>query len=146
MKKIPVRQKGLVFQNKQMCLCWISESLLSSFKVHTSLACEGFSLFIYVSGESGGRLAEFAMAKESLTVARPQEVFKFLQLKLLAYLVLIYSFVDVLGSAVGFAVFTIVLLSWALTFAIGGEHLFGSAWDKLVMYNVAERLGLTGWS
>ncbi|KAK9184595.1 hypothetical protein WN943_024945 [Citrus x changshan-huyou] len=53
---------------------------------------------------------------------------------------------DVLGSAVGFAVFTIVLLSWALTFAIEGEHLFGSAWDKLVMYNVAERLGLTGWS
>ncbi|KAL9447895.1 hypothetical protein AB3S75_015387 [Citrus x aurantiifolia] len=53
---------------------------------------------------------------------------------------------DVLGAAVGFAVFTVVLLSWALTFAIGGEHLFGSAWDKLVMYNVAERLGLTGWS
>ncbi|KAK9230256.1 hypothetical protein WN944_023223 [Citrus x changshan-huyou] len=52
----------------------------------------------------------------------------------------------VLGSAVGFAVFTVVLLSWALTFAIGGEHLFGSVWDKLVMYNVAERLGLTGWS
>ena len=58
----------------------------------------------------------------------------------------IYSFVDVLGSTVGFAVFTVVLLSWALTFAIGGEHLFGSAWDKLVMYNVTERLGLTGWS
>ncbi|KAK9214421.1 hypothetical protein WN944_006413 [Citrus x changshan-huyou] len=152
MKKISVWQKGLVFQNKQMCFCWISESLLSSFKVHTSLACEGFSLFIYVSGESGGRLAEFAMAKESLTVARPQEVFKFLQLKLLAYLVLknimitaASGGVDVLGSAVGFAVFTIVLLSWALTFAIGGEHLFGSAWDKLVMYNVAERLGLIGW-
>ncbi|KAK9185262.1 hypothetical protein WN943_025617 [Citrus x changshan-huyou] len=53
---------------------------------------------------------------------------------------------DVLGSAVGFAVFTVVLLLWALTFAIGGEHLFGSAWDKLVMYNVTERLGLTGWS
>ncbi|KAJ4715335.1 Gamma-secretase aspartyl protease complex, presenilin enhancer-2 subunit [Melia azedarach] len=52
----------------------------------------------------------------------------------------------VLGSAVGFAVFTIVLSSWALTFVIGGEHLFGSAWDKLVMYNVADRLGLTGWS
>ncbi|KAK9197709.1 hypothetical protein WN944_012892 [Citrus x changshan-huyou] len=91
---------------------WISESFFSSFKVHTSLACEGFSLFIYVSGESGGRLAKF----------------------------------DVLGSAVAFAVFSVVLLSWALTFAIGGEHLFGSAWDKLVMYNVAKRLGLTGWS
>ncbi|KAG6775297.1 hypothetical protein POTOM_018741 [Populus tomentosa] len=53
--------------------------------------------------------------------------------------------VDVIRSAVGFTVFTTVLCSWALTFAIGGEQLFGPVWDKLVMYNVADRLGLTGW-
>ncbi|XP_057971280.1 probable gamma-secretase subunit PEN-2 [Malania oleifera] len=52
----------------------------------------------------------------------------------------------VLGSAVGFVVFTTLLSSWALTFAIGGEHLLGPVWDRLVMYNVADRLGLTGWS
>ncbi|KAJ6682751.1 GAMMA-SECRETASE SUBUNIT PEN-2 [Salix purpurea] len=51
----------------------------------------------------------------------------------------------VIRSAVGFTVFTTVLCSWALTFAIGGEQLFGPLWDKLVMYNVADRLGLTGW-
>ncbi|XP_073022822.1 probable gamma-secretase subunit PEN-2 [Primulina eburnea] len=49
------------------------------------------------------------------------------------------------GSAIGFLVFTAILTSWALTFAIGGEHLFGNVWDTLVMYNVADRYGLTGW-
>ncbi|KAJ7945237.1 Gamma-secretase aspartyl protease complex, presenilin enhancer-2 subunit [Quillaja saponaria] len=52
----------------------------------------------------------------------------------------------IIGSAVGFTVFTALLGSWALTFAIGGEHLFGPVWDQLVMYNLADRLGLTGWS
>ncbi|XP_031263311.1 probable gamma-secretase subunit PEN-2 [Pistacia vera] len=52
----------------------------------------------------------------------------------------------VVASAVGFSVFAVLLSSWALTFAIGGEHLLGSVWDKLVMYNLADRLGLTGWS
>ncbi|TYH75703.1 hypothetical protein ES332_D04G038400v1 [Gossypium tomentosum] len=52
----------------------------------------------------------------------------------------------VVSSAIGFSVFSVILSSWALTFAIGGEHLFGSTWDQLVMYNVADRLGLTGWS
>ncbi|KAJ9182735.1 hypothetical protein P3X46_006694 [Hevea brasiliensis] len=51
----------------------------------------------------------------------------------------------VVRSAAGFSVFTFLLCSWALTFAIGGEELFGPVWDKLVMYNVADRLGLTGW-
>ncbi|GJW35843.1 probable gamma-secretase subunit PEN-2 [Tanacetum coccineum] len=51
----------------------------------------------------------------------------------------------VVGSAIGFAVFSVVLGSWALTFTIGGERLFGHAWDELVMYNVADRYGLTGW-
>ena len=53
-------------------------------------------------------------------------------------------FVDVVRSAIGFSVFTSLLLAWALTFSIGGEQLFGPVWDKLVMYNVADRLGLSG--
>ncbi|KAH7520889.1 hypothetical protein FEM48_Zijuj08G0193700 [Ziziphus jujuba var. spinosa] len=53
---------------------------------------------------------------------------------------------DVIRSAIGFTVFTAVLSSWALTFAIGGERLFGPVWDQLVMYNLADRLGLTSWS
>ncbi|XP_049412187.1 probable gamma-secretase subunit PEN-2 [Solanum stenotomum] len=51
----------------------------------------------------------------------------------------------VVRSAIGFTVFAVILSSWALTFSIGGEGLFGHAWDKLVMYNVAEKYGLTGW-
>ncbi|KAI3819992.1 hypothetical protein L1987_13847 [Smallanthus sonchifolius] len=50
----------------------------------------------------------------------------------------------VVGSAIGFTVFSAMLASWALTFTIGGERLFGHAWDELVMYNVADRYGLTG--
>ncbi|GMN33027.1 hypothetical protein TIFTF001_003925 [Ficus carica] len=52
----------------------------------------------------------------------------------------------VVRSAVGFMVFTALLSSWALTFAVGGERLFGPVWDQLVMYNVADKMGLTGWS
>ncbi|KAI9114066.1 hypothetical protein QN277_006479 [Acacia crassicarpa] len=52
----------------------------------------------------------------------------------------------VVASAVGFSVFAALLCSWALTFAIGGERLFGPVWNELVMYNLADRLGLTGWS
>ncbi|KAL3528082.1 hypothetical protein ACH5RR_012738 [Cinchona calisaya] len=51
----------------------------------------------------------------------------------------------VVGSAIGFLVFTVLLSSWTLTFVIGGEHLFGRAWNQLVMYNLADRFGLTGW-
>uniref|UniRef100_A0A7C9DKV3 Gamma-secretase subunit PEN-2 n=2 Tax=Opuntia streptacantha TaxID=393608 RepID=A0A7C9DKV3_OPUST len=51
----------------------------------------------------------------------------------------------IVRSAIGFTIFTILLSSWALTFSIGGEHLFGPVWDKLVMYNVADEWGLTGW-
>ncbi|CAK9183231.1 unnamed protein product, partial [Ilex paraguariensis] len=57
----------------------------------------------------------------------------------------IYPFADVVGSAIGFTVFSALLSSWALTFAIGGEQLFGHVWDELVMYNVADRYGLSGW-
>lgn len=52
---------------------------------------------------------------------------------------------DLVGSAIGLLLFTTVLSSWALTFAIGGERLFGHVWGELVMYNVAEKYGLTGW-
>ncbi|KAL5993019.1 hypothetical protein ACLOJK_013939 [Asimina triloba] len=52
---------------------------------------------------------------------------------------------DVVGSAIGFTVFTALLASWALTFVIGGEQLFGPVWKDLVMYEVADRWGLTGW-
>lgn len=51
----------------------------------------------------------------------------------------------VVGSAIGFLIFTALLSSWALTFALGGDHLFGHVWNDLVMYNVADRYGLTGW-
>lgn len=57
-----------------------------------------------------------------------------------------YLCADVVGSAVGFTVFATLLCSWALTFSIGGERLFGPVWDQLVMYNLADRFGLTGWS
>ncbi|KAL0709267.1 hypothetical protein Bca4012_016245 [Brassica carinata] len=50
----------------------------------------------------------------------------------------------VVRSAIGFSVFTALLSAWALTFSIGGEQVFGPVWDKLVMYNVADRLGLSG--
>ncbi|KAK8488993.1 hypothetical protein V6N11_021002 [Hibiscus sabdariffa] len=37
----------------------------------------------------------------------------------------------VVASAIGFSVFSVLLCSWVLTFAIGGEHLFGPTWDQL---------------
>ncbi|KAL8034667.1 hypothetical protein ABFX02_12G043800 [Erythranthe guttata] len=49
------------------------------------------------------------------------------------------------GSAIGFTLFTAILSSWALTFAIGGERMFGHVWEELVLYNVADKYGLTGW-
>ncbi|XP_051139922.1 probable gamma-secretase subunit PEN-2 [Andrographis paniculata] len=49
------------------------------------------------------------------------------------------------GSAIGFSLFAAVLCSWAFTFAIGGERLFGHIWSELVMYNFADKYGLTGW-
>ncbi|OIW19981.1 hypothetical protein TanjilG_31858 [Lupinus angustifolius] len=52
----------------------------------------------------------------------------------------------VVGSAIGLTVFTALLCSWALTFSLGGERLFGPVWDQLVMYNLADKLGLTTWS
>lgn len=67
-------------------------------------------------------------------------------LKILSNDLKLFFLLDIVGSAIGFAVFMAILSSWALTFAIGGERLFGPVWDKLVMYNVADKLGLTGWN
>ncbi|WOG97258.1 hypothetical protein DCAR_0416598 [Daucus carota subsp. sativus] len=51
----------------------------------------------------------------------------------------------IVRSAIAFSVFTAILGSWAITFIVGGERLFGHTWDELVMYNVADKYGLTGW-
>ncbi|KAF7040513.1 hypothetical protein CFC21_050402 [Triticum aestivum] len=51
----------------------------------------------------------------------------------------------VMRSAIGFTIFAAVLLTWATTFIVGGERLFGPVWKDLVMYNVADKLGLTGF-
>ncbi|KQK11650.1 probable gamma-secretase subunit PEN-2 [Brachypodium distachyon] len=51
----------------------------------------------------------------------------------------------VVRSVIGFTIFAAVLLTWATTFIVGGERLFGPAWNDLVMYNVADKLGLTGF-
>ena len=50
---------------------------------------------------------------------------------------------DVLRSAIGFVVFTSVLLIWAFTFAIGGKNLFGPSWENLALYRLADNFDLT---
>lgn len=46
---------------------------------------------------------------------------------------------DVVKSGVGFLVCTGVLLAWALTFAIGGDSLFGDSWRHLSVYDIADK-------
>ncbi|KAF8646806.1 hypothetical protein HU200_065605 [Digitaria exilis] len=55
------------------------------------------------------------------------------------------SSLHVVRSAIGFAIFSVVLITWATTFIVGGKRLFGPAWNDLVMYNVADKLGLSGF-
>lgn len=55
------------------------------------------------------------------------------------------SGIDIVKSAIAFAVFSAIIGSWAVTFVVGGERLFGHTWNELVMYNVADKYGLTGW-
>ncbi|KAJ3672085.1 hypothetical protein LUZ60_006806 [Juncus effusus] len=50
----------------------------------------------------------------------------------------------VVRSGIGFMIFAVVLSTWAITFATGGEALFGPTWNELVMYNLSDKLGLTG--
>lgn len=61
------------------------------------------------------------------------------------FLHILASFADVVRSAIGFTIFSVVLLTWATTFIIGGERLFGPGWNDLVMYNVADKLGISGF-
>lgn len=51
----------------------------------------------------------------------------------------------VVRSAIGFTIFSVVLVTWATTFVVGGERLFGPVWNDLVMYNVADKLGISGF-
>lgn len=48
---------------------------------------------------------------------------------------------DVVKSGIGFFVCGSVLLAWALTFAYGGEKLFGSSWKHLAVYDIADKYG-----
>uniref|UniRef100_A0A0D6R6Y5 Gamma-secretase subunit PEN-2 n=1 Tax=Araucaria cunninghamii TaxID=56994 RepID=A0A0D6R6Y5_ARACU len=50
----------------------------------------------------------------------------------------------VVWSAIGFVVYTVVLLSWALAFSVGGEQLFGSVWKHLAVYDIADAYDLLG--
>lgn len=44
----------------------------------------------------------------------------------------------ILRSAIGALVYTSLLLAWALTYTIGGEHLFGPLWNNLSIYRIAD--------
>ena len=48
---------------------------------------------------------------------------------------------DVVKSGIGFLVCSSILLAWALTFAYGGEELFGPSWKHLVVYDIADKYG-----
>ena len=47
---------------------------------------------------------------------------------------------DVLGSSIGFGIFTTVLAAWSLSFSIGGEALLGSKWSQLTVFTVADEV------
>jgi presenilin enhancer 2 len=47
----------------------------------------------------------------------------------------------VVKSGIGYMLFSVVLLAWALTFAFGGEHVFGSYWKHLAIYNIDDKYG-----
>lgn len=49
------------------------------------------------------------------------------------------DFADVIKSGIGFLVCGSLLLAWALTFAYGGEELFGASWKSLAVYDIAEK-------
>lgn len=51
------------------------------------------------------------------------------------------DFADVVKSGIGFLVYGSLLLAWALTFAYGGEKLFGDSWKSLAVYDIAEKYG-----
>ncbi|KAJ7522499.1 hypothetical protein O6H91_18G014500 [Diphasiastrum complanatum] len=51
----------------------------------------------------------------------------------------------VLWSGVGFMIYSTLLLSWALTFSMGGEKVFGPVWKQLAVYDIADKFELTGY-
>lgn len=46
---------------------------------------------------------------------------------------------DVVKSGIGFLVCGSVLLAWALTFAYGGEELFGPSWKHLAVFDIVDK-------
>eukprot|EP00271_Cylindrocystis_brebissonii_P018566 TRINITY_DN533_c0_g1_i1.p2 TRINITY_DN533_c0_g1~~TRINITY_DN533_c0_g1_i1.p2 ORF type:complete len:120 (+),score=14.01 TRINITY_DN533_c0_g1_i1:427-786(+) len=42
-------------------------------------------------------------------------------------------------SAVGFALISAIFLPWVLSYAFGGEALFGTLYKKLLLYSLAEQ-------
>jgi hypothetical protein len=48
---------------------------------------------------------------------------------------------DVVKSGIGCVLFSVVLLAWALTFAFGGERLFGSYWKHLAIFDIDDKYG-----
>ncbi|CAK9231382.1 unnamed protein product [Sphagnum troendelagicum] len=47
----------------------------------------------------------------------------------------------VVKSGIGCVLFSVVLLAWALTFAFGGERLFGSYWKHLAIFDIDDKYG-----
>ncbi|KAJ7522500.1 hypothetical protein O6H91_18G014500 [Diphasiastrum complanatum] len=56
-----------------------------------------------------------------------------------------FFYADVLWSGVGFMIYSTLLLSWALTFSMGGEKVFGPVWKQLAVYDIADKFELTGY-
>ncbi|KAL3701545.1 hypothetical protein R1sor_019567 [Riccia sorocarpa] len=48
----------------------------------------------------------------------------------------------VLWSGVGCLTMTVALLAWSLTFAIGGEDVFGSSWRYFAVYDIADKYSM----
>lgn len=67
------------------------------------------------------------------------------EVAIFSFLHMSVCFADVVRSAIGFTIFSVVLVTWATTFVVGGERLFGPVWNDLVMYNVADKLGISGF-
>ncbi|CAM6103265.1 unnamed protein product [Calypogeia fissa] len=48
----------------------------------------------------------------------------------------------VVRSAICCLTVSTILLGWSLTFAIGGKSVFGSAWEHLTLYNLADKYSM----
>ncbi|KAH7373940.1 hypothetical protein KP509_17G080300 [Ceratopteris richardii] len=45
----------------------------------------------------------------------------------------------IVRSAIGFLVYSSLLLIWTMTFTFGREHVFGSLWKTLAVYEIADK-------